>query len=85
MPEKWTDSERQFGLALRRLFDTVFSDQETQDRSISSNAEKAEATDGQIMKAIETVNSQLSEIEDKLIFLQRQINDLAERVANLEQ
>ena len=78
IPEKWGNSERQFALALRTLFDTLFSDQETQNDNIMKNRQAISETMAQLNKNMDALGSQLSVIEGKLNFLQQQINSLQE-------
>ena len=78
IPEKWGNSERQFALALRPLFDTLFSDQETQTDNIRINRQAISETMAQLNKNMDALGSQLSVIEGKLNFLQQQINSLQE-------
>lgn len=83
MPERWSDSERQFGLALRNLFDTIFSDQETQDRNTAKNGELLKALDEKFTKATEQISNQLNEINDALADLDERIDETNERIDGL--
>jgi hypothetical protein len=76
IPANWNDSERQFGLGLRDLFDSIFSDQETQDRNTEANGERIDETNEKFDGEVKKINDHLNEIDDLL-------NDTTDRLDDL--
>jgi hypothetical protein len=78
IPDNWNDSERQFGLGLRDLFDSIFSDQETQDRNTEANGERIDETNEKFDGEVKKINDHLNESDDLL-------NDTTDRVKEIEE
>ena len=76
MPEQWSEREKQFGLSLRDLFDAIFADQETQDRSTTKNEETISSVDSKYGKAVELINESIETINNA-------IKETNERIDNL--
>ena len=77
-PEKWTDKEKQFGLALRNLFDRIFSDQETQDRTEAANVKALTETDEKLNSAIKKNADSIYQVNDRVDDLEEQIGDIGD-------
>ena len=66
MPGNWSDSERQFYIGLRELFDSIFSDQETQDRNVEANGVRIDETNEKFDKEVKNTNDHLAETNNAL-------------------
>jgi chromosome segregation ATPase len=84
LPDKWGDSERQFGIGLRDLFDTIYSDQETQDRNTEDNGARIDETNEKFNKAVSEINDHLHKTDDKLEDTIERVDDLEERMEAID-
>jgi hypothetical protein len=84
LPDKWGDSERQFGIGLRDLFDTIYSDQETQDRNTEDNGVRIDETNTKFDAAVADINAHLERTDDKLEDTIERVDDLEERMEAID-
>ena len=80
MPEKWSRDDRMFGLALRGLFDTIFSDQQTQDRNTESNGTRITETNTKFDKEVKRIDKDIAAANSRMDGIDDLLNDTIERL-----
>ena len=76
MPGAWSASEKQFGLALRSLFDMIFIDQKTQDRNTAVNTSELKELGEKFIAETQAIAEQLARIKDTIADLEERVGDL---------
>ena len=79
VPARWDDEGRQFGLGLRKLFDTLFGEQASLSREVLQNNTKISETIAEVEKTsgekIDTLTQSIEELQNSLKNLQEQLDN----------